>query len=107
MLPFAIGAGVLSMGATLIAAYKKAEKNWMFRQHKGWSRDKWRIETKINIYNEFKGALANLETKLNQAEKDKDLKTMKDAQNQINNLIKEYHRRDNEIPRPSKMVHVR
>lgn len=87
--------------------YRKAEKEWLFRQHKGWSTDKWRIETKINIYNEFRGALANLETKLNQAEKDKDLKTMKDAQNQIDNLIKEYKRRDSEIPRPSKMVHVR
>lgn len=87
--------------------YKKAEKTWLFKQHKGWSTDKWRIETKINIYNEFRGALSNLETKLNQAEKDKDLKTMKDAQNQIDNLIKEYKRRDNEIPRPSKMVHVR
>lgn len=84
----------------------KTESKWYAPQYRGWSQDKQRVEAKRDLYNEFKLAFDNLETKLRQAEKDKDTKTLKDGELAILRLIDEYNQRDMQLPHPSSYLTV-
>lgn len=86
--------------------YNKAEKNMFFIQHKGWTRDKQRIEAKIDLHREYRSAMLTLKGVLQDALDKKDYATVKTAQDKIDALVNTYKRKDAEIPRPSKIVRV-
>jgi hypothetical protein len=87
--------------------YKKAENDMFFRQHSGWTRDKQRIEAKINLHREYRSVMLALKGALQDALDNKDYVTMKAAQEKIDALVNDYKRKDAELPRPSKRVRVR
>lgn len=87
--------------------YKKAENDMFFRQHKGWTQDKQRIEAKIGLHREYRSAMLALKEALQDAIDSKNYTAVKDAQTKINSLVDEYKRKDSELPRPSKRIRIR
>jgi len=83
---------------------KKVEASRFSPQYKGWSKDKWAVEAKLRLVNEYKTAVTNLEQKMNQAITDKDMKTIKNIEAEFMKAADEYNRRNKELPKPSDRV---